>query len=330
MTNPLTIVIPTFNRINYLSKLTKFLSNEEYLYKENLNVIILNNCSEDDTKKHLEDLSKQKPHWKFINNEVNIGSDANMVKGIQNVKTNYCWIIGDDDLPLSGTIHSILENLKRIEIGLIYISPYWTKNIYDIKTKSKINSYQKISNYNLAKKVHVLTTFISSWIFNVDILKKNDPELNFIKGNIGTYFSQLSWILPLLSNNECDFYISNGDYILATTGNTHPYKVLESFLFSFPEIVNKLLDDAKLIDIIIKNYCLRYLPRLIFSVNTGVFFHTTDAKKKVKISKYLLKYPEYQFICKPTFLLSKFTPIYLARFFSKLFRLIKKLNFKSK
>ena len=24
--------------------------------------------------------------------------------------------------------------------------------------------------------------------------------LNFIKGNIGTYFSQLSWILPLLSN----------------------------------------------------------------------------------------------------------------------------------
>ena len=131
-----------------------------------------------------------------------------------------------------------------------------------------------------------------------------------------------------MSKKQLKFLISNGDYILATTDNVHPYSVLNTFLYSFPEIVNKLLEDIKLIDIIIKNYCLRYLPRLIFSVNTGVFFLSTDKAKKVKISKHLLRYSEYRFICKPVFLLAKFTPIYFAKLISKLFRFIKKLNLK--
>ena len=329
MKSALTIIIPTFNRLNYLKKLLKFLALEEKIYNENINLIVLNNCSTDGTKDYLHEFSSKKPHWKFINNESNIGTDRNMVKGIKYVKTKYCWIIGDDDLPLTGTISSINKLVKKESIGLVYITPYWDKNIYKINTKKQVYSFSYLTNYELAEKAHIFTTFISSWIFNIDFLKKKDSSLKIIDNFVGSYFSQLSWILQILSKKQLKFLVSNGDYIMATTDNVHPYRVLNTFLFSFPEIVNKLLDDAKLIDIILRNYCLRYLPRLIFSVNTGVFFHSTDKEKKVKISKYLSKYPEFKYFCKPAFLISKFTPTFIAKFISKIFRLIKKLNFNS-
>ena len=35
--------------------------------------------------------------------------------------------------------------------------------------------------------------------------------------------------LPLLEKNELKFYVSAGNYLLATSENTNSYKVLDSF-----------------------------------------------------------------------------------------------------
>ena len=59
--NILTIVIPTFNRVNDLENLLNNLVKQKKISKINFDLIVLNNNSEDGTKKLLEKYKKNIP-----------------------------------------------------------------------------------------------------------------------------------------------------------------------------------------------------------------------------------------------------------------------------
>ena len=141
----LTIFIPTFQRTELLNGLLKMIVKTKKI--DRLDIVVQNNNKHDfKTVNLLKEYKKKFPEWDFISNDSNIGAEKNIIKGLKKVKTKYCWIIGDDDLPMHGLIDDVLDLLMKNEIMLLFIKPFWTKNINIFKNKNLIHIFNNRSN----------------------------------------------------------------------------------------------------------------------------------------------------------------------------------------
>lgn len=114
----LSILIPTYNRLKYIKRQLNFLKNENIDY-EDIEIIVSNNCSNDETEKLLSEISKTMP-IKVYNQSANIGLIGNFRFLIKQARGNYIWIIGDDDILKTGTISHVLSCIKNND-GLHHI-----------------------------------------------------------------------------------------------------------------------------------------------------------------------------------------------------------------
>lgn len=98
MSNPLiTIFIPTYQRPYSLKKAIESALNQNW---KNLQVIVCDNCSSDETPFVVAELAKKDSRLHYICHEKNIGMLANYEFCISTVKTPYFSFLSDDDLLL--------------------------------------------------------------------------------------------------------------------------------------------------------------------------------------------------------------------------------------
>ncbi len=119
----LSICIPTFNR----SKLLKasLLSVLEQIdgYEDDVEVIVSDNCSSDDTEQVIHSLQIFRP-FKYNRNKENIGAGQNFYL-LTNELANgeYCWLIGDDDFLRKDSLPRLIKMLKdNPNIDLFYLN----------------------------------------------------------------------------------------------------------------------------------------------------------------------------------------------------------------
>ena len=91
--NYFSIIIPVFNGSDFIDKCLKSVLNQSYKKYE---VIIINDCSKDDTKKLLEAYKKNKKII-VINNKENIGADSSRNEGLKIAKGHYIAFLDIDD-----------------------------------------------------------------------------------------------------------------------------------------------------------------------------------------------------------------------------------------
>jgi glycosyltransferase involved in cell wall biosynthesis len=121
----LSICIPTFNRGKLLNDLLGCLSKELKGKGDSVDIVICDNCSDDNTPEVVKSFQKTL-NLKYFRNERNIGIAANILKVPSLATGEYCWIIGDDDLLIPGSIGTVLEilnndqNLNGIVVGYTY------------------------------------------------------------------------------------------------------------------------------------------------------------------------------------------------------------------
>lgn len=121
----LTIAIPTFNRAadlnNLLSSIYFQLKDPRYLYL--VDVLIIDNCSEDETSTICDKFSGLCGAFKCIKNEKNLGLTRNMYECLFNSKAEYVWMIGDDETIEESAIDKVLEQIDKFGKD-IYIFNY--------------------------------------------------------------------------------------------------------------------------------------------------------------------------------------------------------------
>lgn len=104
------IVIPTFNRLNYLKKTLDSALEQTY---PNIEVIVTNNFSTDGTKEYLNQVAEENPKLKVNHNEKNIGMIPNCRKGLELVQGKYVVILGDDDILLPALTEAAVTELEN-------------------------------------------------------------------------------------------------------------------------------------------------------------------------------------------------------------------------
>jgi glycosyltransferase involved in cell wall biosynthesis len=158
----LTIAIPTFNReVKLRSQLTCILNLIEINeLKINLEILIANNASTDNTSELLADFKKRYSFIEVINHQKNIGFVNNYKFLINKAKGEFIWVVGDDD-PLNSNVLDTIYNaiIKNVdpELGVVHLNhacKLWSGEIYHEEyysgLKTMINEDGKAAFYSLS------------------------------------------------------------------------------------------------------------------------------------------------------------------------------------
>lgn len=187
----MTIAIPTYNRANLLELSLSRILEASKGFEKDVEIVISNNCSEDNTESVIKDAQKFYPIKYFVNSE-NIGFNFNYIKLIDEYVTGrYCWVLGDDDFLYPNAIKEIISVLKKHQdlsfinlkfdfkslenLSLQSDSDSLKKNIQSVPITGRLLTFnQLISSEGVPG--NLMFTFISSVIFKSSLMKSLDKS----------------------------------------------------------------------------------------------------------------------------------------------------------
>lgn len=110
----LSITIPTYNRSALLRQLmNRIVAEVPPARAGDVEVVISDNASTDDTAAMVEEYRQSLPRLVLVRQVENLGYDRNMLAAVAAASGDYCWLMGDDDLPEPGAIERILTILDE-------------------------------------------------------------------------------------------------------------------------------------------------------------------------------------------------------------------------
>ena len=167
------IVIPTYNRSNYLNKTLDSLLNSPF---KDCSITIRDNASSDNTSQVCEKYLKLFKNLKIIRNKENIGGNANILRSYEQATMPYVWVLADNDLLNFDECDDFIEAIESEKYDLIICSSalYAYNNTKNptFKTASKISNLlkqkSKSENY-LENKAQDLLNIIENYYFTITL-----------------------------------------------------------------------------------------------------------------------------------------------------------------
>lgn len=170
-----TIILPTYNRKDFLERSITSVVNQTY---KNWELLIIDDGSSDDTFAFAKKYVNKFPRIRYFFHE-NRGAAYSMNIGIQNSRGNYITFLGSDDK----------YELNHVKLRVKYMSE--NRNVDLIHSHAKIvgNEFVKDKN-DLSKNIHLDECILGGTIFGKsEIFKKLDgfvelkysPESEFIE-----------------------------------------------------------------------------------------------------------------------------------------------------
>lgn len=165
----LSIVIPTYNRVNELKSNVLGLCDQviQNGLENQVEIVVSDNASTDGTALAFHEIAQQFSFVMYRQNEKNLGIDGNVLSGMSVACGNYVWLLGDDDSVVPNGLNDVLTAISEAtkkSLGLVVLN----YEVYDRKLETKLHgqvSKFKAGVYSDAKtfvgEVAYLLTFIS-------------------------------------------------------------------------------------------------------------------------------------------------------------------------
>ncbi|WP_168205846.1 glycosyltransferase family 2 protein [Geobacter sp. FeAm09] len=108
----LSICIPTFNREPFLRiTLDSIACQLTDDLKEAIQIVVSDNASQDNTEVLVESYRGLFPHLVYYRWPENMGADRNYLKVVELASSDYCWLMGSDDILSDGSIRKVMETI---------------------------------------------------------------------------------------------------------------------------------------------------------------------------------------------------------------------------
>jgi len=172
----LTIAIPTWNRSFFLEQTLKQLYQElEGCESYGVEVLISDNFSSDNTSTVIQQAINTGLKIRYIRNNENIGSDANIAQCFNLATGKYVLILGDDDLFVDKALLWLLERLRTEKYGVVCMRPYGFDKDFRLEHPGTGGSEKVFHDAGLfLATIGSLMTFISSCAIHKSILQDVD------------------------------------------------------------------------------------------------------------------------------------------------------------
>lgn len=314
MNGKLTIGIPTYNREKQLENQLKNILKQDLSGLEE--ILIIDNNSDYDVEGLIVSLNCSK--IRLVRNQFNIKMSTNMEMPFLYCKTEWLWLLSDDDEVLPNSINTVLNQIEisSPNIGMIKFA---IDRPSSMQKETIVNTLEEYIDYYYNEKPirRGDLVFISTNLYNVKNLKKHIGsafEYSY------TYIGFLVPVLQALSENNIGVKFSSvpvvkylppreGNYSFATVGKglstlSHlPLDITIEYWKKFLEITMSISfrslilgclkeEDILLVKdfVIIYNNIYRYYIPLSGKITVKLFFilMTTSITRKLTYSLYKL------------------------------------------
>jgi|SRR5690606_34590749 len=113
------IVTPTYNSAKYIRETVKSVQDQTY---RNWEMIIVDDCSQDDTVAIVKELQKQDDRIRLIVSEVNGGPAISRNKGIKEVQGSFMTFLDADDIWFPDFIETSIKTIEKTGIHFVFSS----------------------------------------------------------------------------------------------------------------------------------------------------------------------------------------------------------------
>jgi len=140
------VIIPVFNEEKTIVDTIKHVFDIDYNIKE---VIVVNDCSTDNTFKILQNLSKKYSKLKILNHKKNAGKAASLNHALKIVKTELVAVVDADSYPARDSLRQIVGFFDDNKVGAV-TCPVYVRNANKFIEKLQAIEYRMIA---LARKL---------------------------------------------------------------------------------------------------------------------------------------------------------------------------------
>jgi len=157
----ISIIIPTFNRSDTVLIAIQSILNRNI---QNLEIIIIDDASQDDTKQKIEELNNDS--ITYVRNNINLGTAQSKLKGIEAASGNYIGFLDDDDIWTANKINFSDDILTNSDILLYDFKMNHLQNI--VSTTYSLKDYGENFHYSVAKNIGQI--FMQACLFKKEFL----------------------------------------------------------------------------------------------------------------------------------------------------------------
>lgn len=183
----ISVIIPTFNRENQITRAVKSVLNQTF---KNIECIVVNDCSTDNTLLLLKNIQKNDNRLKIFNHEYNKHASASRNTGIKNAKGKYLAFLDDDDEWHNTKLEKqylFLTNNKEYSMVYCWLDVYKNNVLVDT-IRPTLNGY--IFNECLSKQP---IGNASTLLLHNDVIKKIGYfDINLPRGNDGDFIRRVA------------------------------------------------------------------------------------------------------------------------------------------
>jgi len=261
----ISICIPQYNRIEYLIKSLDELQNQSY---SDFEVVISDDCSQDDTTLQIQEYIKYSKYpITYFRFDQNQGYDRNLRKSIELAIGEYCFVLGNDDtLSNNYVLRDLKDFLEKNNLPDLGFCNYQEYSNEKIVTRRALESRIIGAGPDIGLKNYSCFSFVAGLIF-----KKS----TFIKYNTAIYdksiYAQIALALNMICNGAILFSINKSwvkkDITIGNNEKSNSYRdfINKSFtkikptdggLKSVINVLSKVLDQNKILTSERKNYIL--------------------------------------------------------------------------
>ncbi|MCS7232338.1 MAG: glycosyltransferase family 2 protein [Elusimicrobiota bacterium] len=270
------ILVPVYNREETIEEAIKAALNQTY---ENIEVVVVDNCSEDKTWDKLRELASKDKRLRIFRNDKNIGPVKNWKKCVELAKGKYAKFLWSDDLIsynfLEKTIPFLAEN-NRVgfvftKTEIFYNKPGDGKIVYDIGETGVYRSEDYINGVLFGRNFPVSP---GCAVFRLEDLAHN-------------------LIIDIPNKCEIDFAnvaIGNDLLIFLLTASRYPYLAFVnetlSFFRSYKDSISVLSGSAKLslhYTLAAAYFVENFRKDLIKKMNTRIWLNLIRYRKEAKL-----------------------------------------------
>lgn len=175
----LTLGIPTYNRASALRRtLTGLAQQIKRAGLQDVEIVVSDNCSTDDTGVVCVDVAAQFPsvRLRYFCNEENIGFDRNVDSLFHRATATYVWTFSDDDLACETAVANVRQHLTERAVSFAFVN-------YDVSIDGKVfesrygsGPTRLINGRDLLKTIRFSNSLISSSIFKRETWLESHPE----------------------------------------------------------------------------------------------------------------------------------------------------------
>gem|GEM_PF-4235729 len=248
------IVIPTYNRPEKLLTVLQKLMPQ---IDESIEVLIIDNCSDiilsDFVLGKIDTLNTGS--LRFIRNTGNVGLGGNILMAFLQCKSEWMWLLGDDDVPLFNAIETIKRNLKEIanDIFALKFNSYaggFPAVSENFKTINKENSVAYLSNHSYYSNF----LFISNSVYRTNDFKKYTFQMS---NGLRTIAPHIIVSLNLLCTDKkvslIDEYLVNHGRVVEGESNWSPSRLISGVVDIYNSDIPKYYKN-NFIPVLLNNY----------------------------------------------------------------------------